>query len=1078
LLRFNESNYCDDDPRVRQSPRSTAARRTSAPEDGPLDVAIVGIGCRFPGGVDGPEALWRMLISERGVVDSPPASRWEARYADRQGWAAALASLPGGGYLEDVAGFDAGFFGIAPREAAVMDPQQRLLLETAWEALEHAGVPPEALAGGDAGVFTGVSWYDYGRLALAEPLSVEPWSAIGSALSATANRISYTFDLHGPSLAVDTACSSALVALHHAAHSLRRRECSVALLGAVSVIVDPALTVSFARAGVLAADGRTKAFAADADGYARSEGCGVLVLKRLEDAVADEDRVIAVIAGSAVTQDGRTDGIMAPNGAAQERAMRGALTAARLSPADVDYVEAHATGTAVGDPVEAAAIGAVYGRGRANRDPCLIGSVKTNVGHLEAAAGLAGLVKAALAIQRACIPATLVDGDLNPAIPFEALNLKVVREALAWASRPRPRAAGVSSFGFGGTNAHVVLREAPPTPRSGASARPGAAGPGRGPLPLPVSAATGEALRRRAQRLADWVDELPGEVCLADLGHTLALRRANLPERFVALADRAPDLQALLRRHVSSVPDGRICTGRAPEQPRSLVWVFSGHGSQWDGMARGLYADEPVFAAMVDSLDPVFLAEAGWSLSRRIHDDDLGHAAADIVQPTLYGIQVALAELWRAYGATPSAVIGHSVGELAAAVAAGAMSASDGARLACRRAAAMRPAVGRGAMLLIERPEHEVRPLIERGGELSVAILPSPGAVVVSGSRKAIASLAARCERMGWPVRRVASDVAFHGPDMDGPAVQLLRTAADLPHARPELPAYRTALADPRDQAPFDASYWATNLRSPVRLHAAVSAAVADGHGCFLELSPHPVVTHSILLTLAAMDGDAVAMGSLRRGCREQATLRQSLASLHCAGVTIDWRRWYPTGRLLDLPSVSWTRTRHWLSHAGATDRRDASAQDDDLVFGELTGGAEPGGADAFREQLHRLVAAELGVSLPALATDRPMRDLGVDSVMAVRIRHRLAELTGLELPTTLLWSHPTISGLASFLAGMLFGSERSPEEGERDHVRGSHPLSTADTHRTGWPAAGVAPAGLGGLLDGALTSPQAAPAR
>jgi 6-methylsalicylic acid synthase len=1040
-------------PRCEPSPASCPTAM-STPSDGPLDVAIVGIGCRFPGGVDSPDVLWRMLISERGVVDLLPSSRWEPRYADRSGQADVLTVPPGGGYLQDIAGFDADFFGITPREAAVMDPQQRLLLETTWEALEHAGVPAGALAGSDAGVFTGVSWYDYGRLVLADPSSVEPWSAIGSALCATANRISYTFDFHGPSLAIDTACSSALVALHHAAHSLRRRECSVALAGAVSLIVDPALTVSFARAGVLAADGRSKAFAAAADGYARSEGCGVVVLKRLEDAFADGDRVIAVIGGSAVTQDGRTDGIMAPNGAAQEAAMRRALAASRLSPADVDYVEAHGTGTAVGDPVEAAAIGAVYGQDRASRDPCLIGSVKTNMGHLEAAAGLAGVVKTALAIQHACIPATLVDGELNPDIPFEALNLRVVREAQTWTASPQPRAAGVSSFGFGGTNAHVVLREAPAVPADGGGMRPRTADLGRGPLPLPVSAATGDALSRRAQRLAVWADEVGEEIRLADLGHTLALRRASLSERLVVLVDATADLQPLLRRHVAGVPDERIQTGRAAKQSRSLVWVFSGHGSQWTGMGCELYAREPIFAAAIDALDPVFVAEAGWSLSRRIQDDDLGCAAADIVQPALYGIQVALAALWRAYGAQPAAVIGHSVGELAAAVAAGAVSAPDGARLACRRAAALRPTVGRGAMLLVERSEDEVRPLIERRSELSVAILPSPDAVVLSGSRDAIADLAAHFERVGVPTRRIASDVAFHGPDMDGPAVQLLRAAADLPHRSPELPAYRTALADPRDRAPFDANYWATNLRSPVRLHAAVSAAVADGHGCFLELSPHPVVTHSIMLTLKAMGSDALAIGSLRRGRPEQATMRQGLASLHCSGVTVDWRRWYPTGKLLDLPPMSWTRTRHWLSPVAAMGRRDVGLPEEDSVtqLEDARGApsARPKDSDTLREQVRQLVAAELGTPPSALATDRPMRDLGVDSLMAVRIRHRLAEATGLELPTTLLWSHPTVSGLTSFLASLLFGSERT--------------------------AVG---AGLGGLLDEVMVGPEsAAPVR
>jgi len=871
-------------------------------------VAVIGIGCRFPGGADSADQYWSLLRDARDASGPAPAERWR-HYADRgPSHAAAVgAAVAYGSFLDGVADFDADFFGLSAREAELMDPQQRLMLETAWEALEHAGVPPTALAGTDTGVYVGVCTGDYGHRLLEDLPDIEAWTGIGAATCAVANRVSYALDLRGPSLAVDTACSASLVAVHLACQGLRAGESEVALAGGVNLILSPGETLTLDAAGTLAPDGRSKSFDAAADGYGRGEGCAVVVLKRLSDALRDGDRVLAVIIGSAVSQDGRTNGIMAPCGAAQEHVMRRACQQAGVDPGTVAFVEAHGTGTAVGDPLEAAALAAVYGAGRPAEHPCLIGSAKSSIGHLEGAAGVAGLVKAVLAVQRGEIPPSRLDKP-NPAVDWAGGGLRVVTEPTPWPRGERARRAAVSAFGYGGTVAHIVLEQAPPA--AGPAGGP-AAGPAAGPAGdlFPVSAASPEALRQAAGRLADRADDVG--LPIRDLGHTLALRRSHLAHRAVVAAPDRATLSGGLRALAAGESHEAVTVGRVlPEAGAGPVFVFSGHGSQWAGMGRELLT-EPAFAAVIDELEPVFMAEIGLSPREVLAGGEL--TEVDRIQTMIFAMQLGLVELWRGYGVTPHAVIGHSVGEIAAAVTAGALSRADGAALVCRRSALLRQVAGRGAMALVQLPFATAARRLSGRGDVVAAIASSPGSTVVSGDPAAVTELLDTWLAEGVPARRVSCDVAFHGPHMDPLLADLTAAAARLAPAAPALRMYPTALDDPRATPRFDGGYWAANLRNPVRLAEAVQAAAQDGYRAFLEISPHPVVTHSVLETLTSCGHEDVLVGaSLRRDRPARAALRAAAATAHCHGIRLDWGELHSGGALATLPGYAWQRRRHW----------------------------------------------------------------------------------------------------------------------------------------------------------------------
>ncbi|WP_345576636.1 type I polyketide synthase [Nonomuraea rosea] len=863
-------------------------------------VAVVGIGCRLPGDAHSPDAFWDLLCGGRNTTRPLPAERWR-RYENRSPeYAAALRdAVRHGSFLSDIEGFDAEFFGLSPREAELMDPQQRILMETAWEALEHAGLPPHELAGTDAGVFVGVCTADYGGSLLEDLPQIEAWTGIGAATCAVANRISYSLDLRGPSMAIDTACSASLVALHLAAQSLRLGESDVALAGGVNLLITPGQTLTLGTAGALAPDGRSKSFDASADGYGRGEGCGVVVLKRLSDAQRDGDRILALVIGSAVNQDGHTNGIMAPCGEAQAHVMARACRLAGVAPSTVDYVEAHGTGTRLGDPLEAEALSSVYGTRRPSGDPCLIGSVKSNIGHLEGAAGIAGVIKAVLALDRGEIPPSLLT-TLNPAIAWEASGLRVVTERSAWPEREHPRRAGVSSFGYGGTVAHIVLEQAPPAqeaPRGGAA----------GEL-FPLSAASEKALRQYAGNLADHLGE---GLDLASAGHTLALRRTHLTRRAVVIGADRDELTAGLRRLADDVPAESVITGDVlPELGPGPVWVFSGQGCQWRGMGRELLA-VPEFASVVDEVEPIFAEEIGFSPRQVLADGDLD--SIDRVQTMIFVMQLGLARLWNAYGVAPKAVIGHSVGEIAAAVTAGAMSVADGARLICRRSRLLCQAEGKGAMVMAGLSFEEAAERLAGRTDLVAAISSAPGSTVLSGEVAAVEAVLNEWPAEGIVVRRVASDVAFHSPQMDPLAAELAVATADLSFGAPRIPMYTTALADPRSTPVLDSAYWAANLREPVRLAAATTAAAQDGYRVFLEISPHPVVAHSVTETLSENGFEDVFVGtSLRRNQPETPAFLVAVGTAHCHGVEVDWSRLQPAAAPADLPPYAWQHRRHW----------------------------------------------------------------------------------------------------------------------------------------------------------------------
>ncbi|MGE5695635.1 MAG: SDR family oxidoreductase [Candidatus Sericytochromatia bacterium] len=882
-----------------------AAEATVSRDRGSMDepIAVIGLGCRFPGAIGGPESLWQFMSDARSSVAEVPADRW-ALFDD--GSPEAAVALSGttrwGSFLSDIDAFDAEFFEISPREAVKMDPQQRLLLEVAYEALEHAGIVPSSLRHSQTGVFAGACLSEYGYLVSTDLSQVDAWSGTGGALSIIANRLSYFLDLRGPSVTVDTACSSSLVAVHLACQSLRTGESNLAIAAGVNLLLSPAVTRSFDQANTMSPTGCCHSFDASADGFVRGEGCGAVVLKRLTDALRDGDRVLAVVRGSAVNQDGRSNGLMAPNPAAQMAVLRAAYANAGLEPRDVDYVEAHGIGTLLGDSIEARALGTVLGRGRPEDSPLLVGVVKSNLGHLEAASGIAGLIKAVLAVQKGHIPANLHFDNPNPHIPFDSLRLKVVAAPTDWPLTGRPRRAGVSAFGFGGTNAHVVVEQAPVP-------HPVAPAPAPVVSTLVVSGKTPERVALMAGVLADWMDGDRPDVGLADVAHTLNHHRARHKHfATVCARDRAQAVVGLRALAAGQTTVGVVGPHQGPAGS-GRVFVYSGQGLPWAGIGRQLLADEPAFAAAIARIEPVFVDQVGFSLQQVLADGDSVSADAQ-VQPVSMAVQLALTELWRSYGVEPDAVVGHSMGEISAAVVAGALTAAEGLRVIATMSRLMSRLAGQGGMVVLELDAAATEDLVADYPDVTLAVYASPRQTVVGGPPDQVDALIAAAQRQNLRARRVSMEIASHTAMMDPILTDLRSALADLRPQSPTIP-YISAVATTHGPAPvLDAEHWVATVRQPVRFSQAI-AEVAQNYGTFIEIGQGSLATQAIayILESATLTGRVVVTSTTDQAEDQTLFFHSQLAAL---GVTAPEDG---AGRLVDIPRTPWLHSRYWMAN-------------------------------------------------------------------------------------------------------------------------------------------------------------------
>ncbi len=806
-----------------------------------------------------------------------------------------------------------------------MDPQQRLLLEITWEALENAGQVPERLAGSQTGVFIGISNNDYGRIQFTDFRSIDAYAGTGNALSISANRISYLFDFHGPSIAIDTACSSSLVAVHMACASLRSGESTLALAGGVNLILSPAITINFTKAGVMAPDGRCKAFDARANGYVRGEGAGLVVLKPLSQAIADADPIYAVIRGSAVNQDGRSNGLMAPNPMAQEAVLRQAYQRAGIAPGQVQYVEAHGTGTLLGDPIEAKTLGKVLASGRLIGHLCALGSVKTNIGHLEAAAGIAGLIKTALALKHRQIPPSLHFRDPNSLIPFDEIPLRVQTTLAEWSTTPGHALAGVSSFGFGGTNTHVVLAESPRSDEipvhdySGSNGSPYPNGYSPAAHLLPLSARSPEALQSLARSYRDLLATSNPNASLHDLCYTASVRRGHHDYRLAVTGDSPDQMAAALEAFlIGQTRPGLFSGRRVSSRNRKLVFVFPGQGSQWFGMGRKLLRQETVFREAIERCDQALRQYCEWSLLAEltVTDEVMSRLnEIDVLQPTLFAIQVALASLWRSWGIEPHAVVGHSMGEVGAACVAGALSLEDAARVICLRSRLIKPTIGQGAMAAVELSIDEARDaLAGYKDRLSIGVSNSPTSSVLSGDPIALAEVVGCLQRKNVLCRMLKVDFAAHSPQMISLQGDLSRDLEGLVPQPTSVPICSTVTGRVSNGLEFGTLYWVRNLREPVLFAAAVQHLLEDGHNTFIEVSPHPILLSAIRQGAHHSGRECAVVPSLRHEEEERTVMLGSLGALYTLGYPIEWDRLYSgRGQCVNVPLYPWQRERCWL---------------------------------------------------------------------------------------------------------------------------------------------------------------------
>ena len=1042
-------------------------------------IAIVGMGCRFPGGASNPAAYWQLLRDGVDAVREVPPDRWDidALY-DQNPAAAGKMNTRWAGFLEGVDQFDPGFFGISPREAATMDPQQRLLLEVAWEALEHAGLPPEQLSGSATGVFVGVCGSDYARFQFGDLTHIDAYSGLGSAHSIIANRLSYLLNLQGPSLAIDTACSSSLVAVHLACQSLRAGECNLALAGGVNLILTPEVTVMFSRARMMAADGRCKTFDARADGYVRGEGCGVVVLKRLSDAVRDGDPILALIRGSAVNQDGRSNGLTAPNLMAQQAVLRQALANAGLEPA-ISYIEAHGTGTALGDPIEVEALAAVYGQPRPDGAPCLLGSVKTNIGHLEGAAGIAGLIKVVLSLQHGAVPPNLNFRRLNPNITLTGTPFALPTRLTAWPASEQPRRAAISSFGFGGTNAHVILEE------SRAMAAPPAAA---GERPLHVLLLSGKnqaGLRALAGCFAELLEE-PQPSAWPDICFSANTGRASLPYRVAIVAD-AGSAAGLLAAFAAGNQAEGLWSGTAAEgKPPKVAFLFTGQGGQYAGMGRQLYDTHPGFQADIDRCADVLRAELGFNLHEVIFAEPGSPAAnrldgPEMAQPALFALEWALARFWLALGVRPAALLGHSLGEFAAACIADVLSLEDALRLVTVRGRLLQAAPP-GAMAAIFADAATVQAAIEvvdvAPESIGIAALNGPAETVISGITASVEALLAHCVAQGVRCKRLPADHAYHSPLLKEASLALAREAGDIrfnPARLPIASSLTGALAAPADLA--DPEYWARQLTAPVRFAPALAAVLGLGVNALVEVGPHPTLLG--LAQQAHPDAAFLALPSLRRDGDDWRHLLSSLGRLAVAGAKIDWRVLDAPyhRRRVALPSYPFQRQRYWLEHATpdalprlnapvsaprppaalatAAERRGPLLEP--LIFTQVRAASSGERPHLIRRYLQQRIARALHAEAETIGDDQNLMELGTDSLMMVDVLADCKSNLRVALYPREFYERPSLRELAEYVAAEFERVQGHPNDAPI--LEAVQPAAAAPDES--WPATLSEPAGV-----------------
>ncbi|MEV7086136.1 amino acid adenylation domain-containing protein [Streptomyces sp. NPDC093085] len=891
--------------------------RTTPPEK----IAIIGIGCRFPGGAGDHRAFWQNLLDGKDCIRPTPRDRYDVTTLGSRDKAKPGRLVGGrGGYIDGFDEFDPAFFGISPREAEHMDPQQRKLLEVSWEALEDGGQKPGELAGSDVGVFIGAFTLDYKIVQFADLRfdTLAAHTATGTMMTMVSNRISHCFDFRGPSLSIDTACSSSLVSVHLACESLRRGESSLALAGGTLLHLTPQYTIAETKGGFLSPEGRSRTFDAGADGYVRAEGVGVVALKRLSDAVRDGDPVHAVVTASGVNQDGRTNGITVPSADAQVSLIERVCTEARIAPGSLQYVEAHGTSTPVGDPIEAAALARALAVGREPGAACYVGSVKTNIGHTESAAGIAGLIKTALSIEHRTIAPHINLERVNPAIDLEAAPFTIPTRVTRWPAHEGPARAGVNSFGFGGTNAHVLLEEAPPVVvREAAGERPRC-------TVLPLSARDASALPGFAEEIHREVTATTAEgapaVSLADLGHTLAHRRQHHDARLSVVHTSREELAEALAAHARGEAHPRVVTGRRRDpEHRRLAWVFTGMGPQWWGMGRELFATQPVYREAVERVDREIAELAGWSLVEEMGADATASRMAEtwLAQPANFAVQIGLAALWRAHGVRPDAIVGHSTGEAAAFYEAGVYSLRDAVRVIVHRSRLQQRLVGTGTMLAVglseEEAERRIRPYAD---QVSVAAVNSPTALTLAGDEAALTALAERLQADQVFARFLSVKVPYHSAAMERIKDELLDSLSGIEPRPAQVPLQLTGREGRAHGTELDAEYWWSNVRDSVRFRPAVERLADDGVRVFLEIGPHPVLAHSVRECLEDRPfepgAEVVTVPSIRREEDEPARFATSLAALHNLGTEIAWEVLQPGGRTVPLPRYPWKRDRYW----------------------------------------------------------------------------------------------------------------------------------------------------------------------